>query len=213
MMIEEVVEDAVSVGPENAYGYVGGNPINRVDPLGLQAVEINAKDLAGVVYGETANISPKLKAGATLGRQENPADWDADSYKQLQQARAYIAMVRLNGGKTIKPTIPNAEELKNPLVQTIWTDAQNAANGAINAGKDPNINDEQKKALAECKHFVLWVSVDGKAPTDKPKIPADWPYTEKDKIYARFGPFRKTQKAGDVPISNDIYIFIYRGVK
>ncbi len=204
----------------NWYRGFADNPINNVDPKGLAGEQISAKDLAGIVYGETANIYPQLKAGVTAGKNENPDNWDPDSSAQLTQARILVAIVTLNGGSsTAKPSIPTTEQLKNPLVQAVWQSAEDAAGIAndILAGKGlfngKPLPDADLQNLKKCNKFFFWISTDGKVPTNRSKGVAAWPFTETDKIFAKFGPFRKTQTAGDVPAGNNIYVFIYKGVK
>ena len=117
----------------------------------------------------------------------------------MNQARENIAEI-VNAGekKTAPPMVPDESKL-TPNGRAQWADCQTAARTAIN-----------KKRSNE--NFVIWPSADGKVPTSDPKLPADWPYDYKAKIYGTYGPFRVPIKVGDVPAGNRIYIYFYKGV-
>ena len=185
-------------GP-NMYQMELSNPISMVDPTGTDA--LSDDDVAGIVYNETSLLRPAWKDPNGPHRASN---YDPNSVQRLQDAREKIAEIaRKRGGQGVaSPKIPNSDELKNDDVRRAWESAQQAA------------KDSKGKDCGNSDHFVLWPSSDhGKSPTDKPKIPADWPYSEKDKISKSYGPFRKLSTSGDVPPGDDIYIFIYTGVQ
>ena len=201
-------------------GYVDGmsryqvdasNPMMKVDPTGFasepatspnnQPVQLTDGQNygGGVAYHETAGIYPQLVAGATKSSLEN---WDPASEQQLSHARMWIAAISRNGGKTVGPDYPTGEEMKNPVVQRAAADCKEA--GRVG---------EPSKIDKDVKHFFIWPSSDGKAPDPIPAKKDQWPRTESDKIIAVYGPFRVLKKVGDVPVSDSIYIFIYKGVK
>jgi hypothetical protein len=124
---------------------------------------INEETCAGIVFAETSILSGIGPTGpATLAA--------------ARQTIAAIAYKR-NGSGVATPVIPSANDLKNPNTRGIWERCQKAAADAK--------NDD----VATCKHFVIWYSDDsGDTPSSSPRMSADWPYDQADKITKSFGP-------------------------
>jgi LysM repeat protein len=189
---------AQTAAAQPAAGKPQNDANNNVAPNG--AGTILDKDVAGIVYGETSSLRPALKnptAGAAV------SNYDAESEQKLQDAREKIAEIarKTGGGRVANPATPTKEELKNDDVRRAWESAQKAA------------TDSKEKDCGTSDHFVLWPSNDGgKTPVADPKIPQDWPYSQKDKITQSYGPFRN-RGGGDTPKGDNTYVFIYKDVK
>jgi hypothetical protein len=210
------------------YLYVGGNPVNNVDPSGNDFVSLvlDIVNILGsfdgllnvgaagverlatgrddnttkVLWAETGSVYPGLKQGSTVNKFEN---WDSGSRRSLNKAREKIAKI-VNAGKQKvaepKP-LPDVSG-KNPIV---WVKAQvDDVRAAREAAGNRTSNDK----------VFMWPSDDGgKTPTSSPRwAEARWPYDYK--AYESYGAFRVlARKSGDpVPVSDKVYFFFYDNV-
>jgi len=153
---------------------------------------IDNDTVARIVFAESASLRPQTTNGST----ENPNNWDPSSTAKLAVARKQIAAIaRAREGEGCAEPVDDIPA--DALSQRAWADCTVAATAS--AGDVPG----------PCDHFVIWPSADGgQTPTETPKIPDSWPYTEKGKIRSTFGPFINTYK----PKSAQTYLFVYCGV-
>jgi len=171
------------LGGMNLFDYVGGNPINETDPIGLEP------NVAQIVYSETGSLRPQWLDPKGPRKRSN---YDPNSVKMLEEAMRRIAGIAAKEPSRVSP--PRVPDLNNPNSKYVYEQAEAAAKNAI----DP----------CETRHFVIAKSKEGKVPdTDIPDITAQWPYTYASNITYIYGPFRDA-----LDKKNDKYIFFYTGV-
>lgn len=162
-------------------------------------------DLSRIVYGEASAFRPLLKNGAGTA---TPDNYDPDSVAELAAAFKAIGVVAdLNGGSnTAAPVVLSSSELEVPAVKYWWGKINEAV-----AGIDAKMRKEYQDK--KCEHFVMGPAEDPSAAKKTPAkgIASSWPYDYSRKIEYVFGPFRKPAGKGDVPLGDDIYVFVYCG--
>lgn len=165
--------------------------------------------IAGIIFNETAELRPLLKDPRAPAVESN---YDPVSAKGLHEARKMIALIadKRKGRGVAAPVVLGKNDLKNPVVAMVWKNSM----AAVEASHESKDTIDGKS----CRHFVMWPSDDSplslkKRPAYDPRIGADWPYSGADKIKKVFGPFRNPTGSGDVPTGNNIYLFVYCGLR
>ncbi len=166
---------------------------------------ISQEKIAQIVFGEGSSLRPLWKDPQGPRAISN---YDPASLAQLRQARRAMALIadKRDGRGVAPPIRPRAVDLKNVGTDFSWQEARTAASAAK---ADASLT----KTYLGCRHFVTWPSDDGKTPTKDPSMAGHWPYASFDKIRFAYGPFRNPQRGGDVPAGDNIYTFVFCGVK
>ncbi len=140
---------------------------------------------AMTAYGESSGLYPQLnKKGGSIYNRNN---WDPESFKQLQEARKYMADVRKRNKKTHQYK-PGGN---NPIEQMVWQDSVRAAEGTVTWSLPKDV-----------KNFVMRQGRELQQP--------DWATGLTP--YATFGPFINVGGNKDVPKGPETYIDFYQGV-
>ena len=176
-------------GGINLFGYVGNDPINNIDLYGL------SQEGAEASFGETSSLYPQLIA-LPKGQVHQPADvyrdknWDPKSYKDLQDARQYIADIRERNKQTRRQ---DASKSTNSIVKKAWKDCEDAAKKAEGSDLPKGFD-----------HFSLRQGpiIPGQNNGSKPGFVPDW---SAGMIHYQEGPFINNG-GGDVPKGPDTYI-------
>ena len=181
------------LGGANAYSFDGGDPIDRSDVSGMVP---SAGDLAQVIWAETGLLFPLFNKKGP----QNGTNYNAASQASLDAAREDIAIVT-----TVNPVHAKAAAKKNPpsakgnaYVYNQWLATEASA-----------VSAHAWLMKTKCRpdlHFFIWPSANGRTPS--PGHQGN-PWVYQYPIIQVLGPFRKPSRGGDVPIGNNIYIFIY----
>jgi hypothetical protein len=177
---EEAAVDSEGSGENDTYPKgrsEAGTPIAKV------ATKIDPLLGPQTIYGETAGLYPKKKN--LKGSTYDPRNWDADSEKQLREARQIIAEVQ-SRNDVIKKSSPTGD---NPIEQRQWKNAQDAATAAGNTSP---------KEVGK-----MWMLQKNVGPQKPPASWNDWT------LYKRYGPFENVG-GGDVPRGHETYIEFYQ---
>ncbi len=141
------------------------------------------------IYGETSGLYPQLRSNPPVPRSGvyNARNWNGESLDQLQSARSDIAQSVRNGARAHQAGPPSRNDR---LGQQQWELAIDASRAVSDLPKD-------------VRHFFLRAETGPQRP---------WFVPEGAVPYRSYGPF-VNPGGGDVPISTQVYIDFYRGIK
>jgi hypothetical protein len=142
-----------------------------------------AQARARAIFGETRGLYPQ--SVNPEGRPGDPANWETDSYDNLQKARTYVGIV---AGRN-DDILYNNLNFSNPI------EAQ-ASNSAMNAGNAAQSNPD----MLDARITQFFIRGEGVTRAAFPK--------QKHELYLTIGPFRNVG-GGDVPRGNNVYIEFY----
>jgi hypothetical protein len=162
------------------------NTAKTAPPVPLPAPARSAEDRAKVIFGETSGLYPQSIDPA--GKENDPQNWAAGSFDNLQAARRYMGIVASRNRRTER-NVPNPEKEKEVEV---WGNAMSAGTAAQN---NPDLLDSR----------ITQFFIRGDKNRTKEAFSNQKPRPYK---YLTIGPFRSVG-GGDAGGGNDTYIEFY----